>query len=94
MNRLGEDESVRDDDEGDEPVIMDENYESPVKIEVKEKKTLTPGDFLKAMGKVGKMILEDDGPKEKVEKKKGGGGFFGIGGESIQLEGDDANTLK
>jgi hypothetical protein len=93
-NQLDEGESVReDDDEGDEPVIMDENYESPVRIEVKERKPLTPGDFFKAIGKVGKMLTEDDGEKKAVDTKKKSG-FFGLGGEAIQLDGDDANTLK
>jgi hypothetical protein len=103
-NQLEDDESVRDNDDDydendSEAVIMDENYESPVQIEVKEVKPLTPGDFLKAFKKVGSMLLTDDdstgGPNdEPKQKKKGGGGFFGLGGESIQLDGDDAGTLK
>ncbi len=98
-NQLEEGEWVRDDDdddnddEGEEEVIMDENYESPVRIEVKEKKPLSAGDLFKAMGKVGKMIFEDDRPAEVKQPKKKQG-FFGIGGEAIQLDGDDANTLK
>ena len=95
-NKLGEEESVRDDDEGEEPVIMDENYESPVRIEVKERKPLGPGDFVKAFGKLGKMVADDltggDAKQQGAPKKKSG--FFGIGGETIQLDGDDANTLK
>jgi hypothetical protein len=98
-NQLGDDEIVRDDDDDDvsEAVIMDENYESPVRIEVKEVKPLTPGDFLKAFKKVGSMLLTEDdsnsGPNEETKQKKKGG-FFGMGAESIQLDGDDANTLK
>ena len=94
-NREGDD--FIDEDDGSEEVIMDENYESPVVIEVKEKKPLTPGDFFKAMKKVGEMLTEDSQPAggDAAEKpKKKNTGFFGIGGESIQLEGDDANTLK
>jgi hypothetical protein len=94
-NQMGEDEFVRDDDEGDEEIVMDENYESPVVIEVKEKKSLSPADFFKAAAKVGKLLLEDDTtpPGVKKEKKKNQG-FFGIGAEAIQLDGNDANTLK
>ena len=94
-NQIGEDSYVReaDDDEGEEEVIMDENYVSPVKVEVKEKKPLTPGDFLKAAQK---LLADNGGDKKSAPppKKTGGGGFFGIGGESIQLEGDDAKGLK
>lgn len=97
-NQMGDDEFLDDDedDEGEEAIVMDENYESPVKIEVKERKPLTPGDFFKAAAKVGKMLMEDDSdapPEVKKEKKKKQG-FFGIGAEAIQLDGDDANTLK
>jgi hypothetical protein len=94
-NQLGEGEFVRDedDDEGEEEVIMDENYESPVRIEVKEKKPLSAGDLFKAMGKVGKMMFEDNTPPEVKQQKKTQG-FFGLGAETIQLDGDDANTLK
>lgn len=93
-NQLGDDEFLRDDDEGDEEVIMDENYETPVVIEVKERKPLTPGDFFKAMGKVGQMLLEDTTPPEVKEQKKKQNGFFGIGGEAVQLDGDEAKGLK
>lgn len=98
MNKLGDDEIVGDEeDDGEEEIIMDENYESPVKVEVKERKPLSAGDVFKAMGKLGQIIFEDDTPEEmkearKEQKKKSG--FFGIGGEAIQLDGDDANTLK
>jgi len=96
-----DDEDAENDDDGDEEVIMDENYESPVVIEVKEKKALTPGDFFKAAVKVGKMFMEDTATttpgsttKEAGKEPKKKQGFFGIGAESIQLEGNDANTLK
>mmetsp|Transcript_20502 Transcript_20502/g.59409 ORF Transcript_20502/g.59409 Transcript_20502/m.59409 type:complete len:234 (+) Transcript_20502:38-739(+) len=92
-NQMDEGDFIRDDDDGEEEVIMDENYESPVKIEVKEKKPLSPGDFFKAAGKVGKMLFDDDKPKQSKEEKKKQG-FFGIGGETIQLDGNDADTLK
>lgn len=91
-NKLGDDELLREEeDEESEEVIMDENYESPVKIEVKPKKQLTPGDFFKAMGKVAESLKDD--PAEKSEPKKKTG-FFGIGGETIQLDGKDATGLK
>jgi PDZ domain len=108
-NQMGEDEFVRDEDgndedgDGEEEIIMDENYESPVVIEVKPKKSLSPADFFKAAAKVGKMLLEDttattttsaDGGEAAPNEKKKNQGFFGIGAESIQLDGNDANTLK
>jgi hypothetical protein len=102
-NRVGEDEAVVDDEDlGDEPVIMDENYVSPVVIEVKEQKPLTPGDFLKALVKVGSMLTvesgddddDDDTTQKQAPPKKKNTGFFGIGGEAIFLDGDDAKTLK
>eukprot|EP00428_Durinskia_dybowskii_P014078 CAMPEP_0170230228 /NCGR_PEP_ID=MMETSP0116_2-20130129/14845_1 /TAXON_ID=400756 /ORGANISM="Durinskia baltica, Strain CSIRO CS-38" /LENGTH=223 /DNA_ID=CAMNT_0010480993 /DNA_START=61 /DNA_END=732 /DNA_ORIENTATION=- len=92
-NQLGEGEFVRDEGE-EEIIIMDENYESPVRIEVKEKKPLSPADLFKAMGKVGKMMFEDNTPPEVKQQKKKQQGFFGIGAETIQLDGNDANTLK
>jgi hypothetical protein len=93
-NRIDEDEAVRDDDEGDEAVIMDEDYESPVVMEVREQKALSFGDVFKAMGKVGQMLTEDTTDPEVKKEKKKAGGFFGMGGESIQLDGDAADTLK
>jgi hypothetical protein len=94
-NQMGEGEFVRDDEEGEEEIIMDENYESPVVIEVKEKRSLTPGDFFKAAAKVGKMFMEaPEGPQGAKTEKKKNQGFFGIGAEAIQLDGNDANTLK
>lgn len=93
-NQLGDDEWVRDDDEGEEEIIMDENYESPVVIEVKERKPLSPADLFKAVGKVGQIMFEQDKtpPEAKEQKKKQG--FFGFGAEAIQLDGDEAKGLK
>ncbi|KAL3922942.1 MAG: hypothetical protein SGILL_001939 [Bacillariaceae sp.] len=97
-NQLEEGESIQeeDDDEDSEPVIMDENYESPVVVEVKEEKPLTPGDFLKAMGKVASMVgetlTEDTKSDSSAPKKKTG--FFGIGAETIQLDAADAKGYK
>ena len=80
---------------------MDEDYESPVKVEVKEQKPWTAGEVFSVMGKLGKALLEDDAPppqevteqpEGEAPKKKGGGGFFGIGAEAIQLDGDDATS--
>ena len=106
-NQIGEGESVgqstvadADDDDGEE-IVMDEDYESPVKVEVKEQKPWTAGEVFSVMGKLGKVLLEDDAPppqeiteqpEEEARKKKGGGGFFGIGAEAIQLDGDDATS--
>ena len=106
-NQIGEGESVgqstvddADDDEGEE-IVMDEDYESPVKVEVKEQKPWTAGEVFSVMGKLGKALLEDDAPppqevteqpEGEAPKKKGGGGFFGIGAEAIQLDGDDATS--
>lgn len=106
-NQLGEGESIQDDgdddeydDDSDEVVIMDENYESPVRIEVKEEKPLTAADFVKAIGKLGSMVAEtitapaggEESSSENVPKKKTG--FFGFGAESIQLDGEDAAGYK
>lgn len=104
-NQIGDGESIQgdddddyDDDEGSEEVIMDENYESPVRIEVKEEKPLTPADFVKAIGKLGSILAEtitapvdEAAPSEQPKQKKG---FFGFGAESIQLDGDDAMGYK
>jgi len=107
-NQLEEGESIYDDedvyeDEGSEPVIMDESYESPVRIEVKEQKPLTPGDFVKAFGKLGSMMAEtltspaepkdsNDTPSSSQPKKKTG--FFGIGGEAVQLDSEEARGYR
>lgn len=90
-------------EEEEEIIIMDENYVSPFVIEVNEDddKPLTAGDVMKAFKKIGSNLKEDFAstpapPKEKEEssEKKGFfGGMFG-GGETIQLEGTDADGLK
>merc|ERR1712224_726751 len=88
------------DDEDSEPVIMDENYESPVKVEVKEQKPLTAGDFFKAAGKLGSMAIEtltskpDENIPAQPQQPKKKTGFFGIGGETVQLDGDDAQGYR
>jgi len=86
-------DSVVEEDETEE-VIMDENYEAPV-IEFEEEKPLTAGDVFKAFGKLGNIVFSSDEekPAQPKEEKKNTG-FFGIGGDAIQLDGDDANTLK
>merc|ERR1712232_1519720 len=97
-NRLEEGQtSVSDygDDDGEEEVLMDEDYEPPV-IEFEEEKPLTPGDVFKALGKLGSMVMSSDDentPKQEPPKKKNTG-FFGIGAETIQLDGDDAKGTK
>ena len=95
----------QDDDEEDvEAVVMDENYESPVVINVEdyEDKPLTPGDVVNAFKNLGTILMSEesgsgdsDGSAPKEEKKKSGGGLFGGmfgGGETIQLEGEDASS--
>jgi hypothetical protein len=108
-NQLDEGESIYDDeddydDEDSQPVIMDENYESPVRIEVKEQKPLTPGDFVKAFGKLGSMLGETlkadpnegnaDASSDAPPPPKKKTGFFGIGGESVQLDGQEARGFR
>jgi len=87
------------DDEDSQEVIMDENYESPVRIEVREEKPLTAGDVFKAIGKLGSMLGEtmaadinegNDAPP--APKKKSG--FFGMGGETVQLDGNEARGYR
>ena len=111
-NQLDEGQSIFDDeddyDENDidsQPVIMDENYESPVRVEVKEQKPLTPGDFVKAFGKLGSMLGDtltsdpNEGNSDATAastppppKKKTG--FFGFGTEAVQLSGEDAKGYR
>jgi hypothetical protein len=78
-----------------EQVIMDENYESPVVVPIDEDyddSKLTAGDFFNGLKKLASSAL----PSEQKQEKKKGGGFFGgmFGGETVQLDGDDASTLK
>ena len=79
--------------EEEEIIIMDENYVSPVRVEVVEEKPLTAGDVFNAFKKIGTKLTESDAPPpEKKEKKGLFGGMFS--GETIQLDGDDAKGLK
>jgi hypothetical protein len=85
------DEDEEDEDEG---TMFDENYESPVTVPVDDDEDfgpLTPGDVLNAFKKVTSGL---GGEKKGGDKKKGG--FFSgmFSDESIQLDGDDANTMK
>ena len=105
-NQLEEGESIYDEDDDyddEEVVIMDENYESPVRIEVKEEKPLTAGDFVKAIGKLGSMLGESltADPNEGQSSDAGAPpppkkntGFFGIGGETVQLDGNEARGYR
>ncbi len=98
-NSLEEDESIFEDEDDyeEEVVIMDENYESPVRIEVKEEKPLTAGDVFKAFGKMGKMLgetLAADPNEGAAPPPKKNTGFFGIGGESVQLDGQEARGYR
>lgn len=77
-----------DDGGGSEAVIMDENYESPVRIEVKEPEKL---DLMKVFNKLTAKRDPPETPAPKLEAKKSGGGLFGMFGESIQLDGDEAS---
>ncbi|OEU17242.1 hypothetical protein FRACYDRAFT_237653 [Fragilariopsis cylindrus CCMP1102] len=108
-NQLDEGETVFDDeddydDEDSKPVVMDENYETSVYVEIKEQKPLTLGDFGKAFKKVASNFSEtmksdpaedttstDVAASTQPKKKKG---FFGIGGESVQLDGQDAQGYR
>lgn len=99
LNSLGEDESIYEDEEDyeEEVVIMDENYESPVRVEVKEEKPLTAGDVFKAFGKMGKMLgetLAADPNEGATPPPKKNTGFFGIGGETVQLDGQEARGYR
>jgi membrane-associated protease RseP (regulator of RpoE activity) len=100
-NQLEEGQSIEDDeddndDDDSKPVIMDENYESPVRVEVKPQKPLTAGDFVKAIGKLGSILTEksSDPEENSAPSSRKKSGFFGIGGESIQLDGDEAKGYK
>jgi hypothetical protein len=81
-----DEEEEEDDDEG---TLFDENYESPVTVPMGEDyddEPTTAGDVMNVF-------------KKAFDKKDGGekkGGFFSgmFSDESVQLDGDDANTLK
>merc|ERR1712179_171346 len=98
QNRNGFD----DEEEDEDVVVMDENYVSPVQIDVsqyqKNDDPITPGDVLNAFSKLGSNLAESakaaaatKNNKDGNDDKKGGGFFGGMfgGGETIQLDGDD-----
>jgi hypothetical protein len=103
-NKASGDLEMEDEEEesDEEIIIMDENYESPVKVEITEDKPLTAGDVFKALKKVGSMLTEDvtsegesSAPEKKEPQKKKGGLFGGLfSGETIQLDGEDATGLS
>merc|ERR1712154_692827 len=100
-NQLKDDESLYSEGDEEELVIMDENYESPVRVEVKEEKPLTAGDFVKAFGKLGSMLGDTvketlkESPSEGVPPPpKKNSGFFGFGAEAVQLDGEDARGYR
>ena len=86
--------------EPEEEVIMDENYESPVKIDISKYEnqddSISVGDVFKAFSKLAANAVpkDDAGSSKKDDTKKGGflGGMFNQ--ESIQLDGDDASTIN
>lgn len=89
-----------DDDENDDDfVVMDESYESPVTVPLaeEEEEPLTAGDLLNGLKVLGSKVVEGvakhQGNSDKNTKKGLFGGIFG-GGETIQLDGSDASTLK
>ena len=98
-NKVG-DALWEEDDSGEDsqPVIMDENYESPVKIEIVEEEPFSPADLFKAVQNIGKNLLQESEEeklaKQEQKKQQKKGGFFGFGAESIQLDGDEARGLK
>jgi hypothetical protein len=88
-----EEEEEEDDDEG---TMFDDDYESPVRVPIDDEAEedygpLTPGDVMNAFKKVTSGLgdsVEKDGTKKK--------GFFSsmFSDETVQLDGDDANTMK
>jgi PDZ domain len=81
-------------------VVIDENYEAPrVVFEDKQEKPLTADSVLNIFKKIGSNAMKDmsmegqDEDDSGNDKKKGlFGGMFG--GETIQLDGNDASTVK
>lgn len=70
-------------------VLMDENYESPVKVEVQEDQGW---DLNKAISKITAGGNKNGEKNQKEPSKKQGGGLFGMfSQETIQLDGDDAS---
>jgi hypothetical protein len=88
------DAQPEDEEEEEDEIERDESYESPVQINLEDfedEPMPTAGDFMNAFKKVASGL--SGGEKTEEEKKKGlFGGMFS--GESVQLDGDDANTLK
>jgi hypothetical protein len=97
-NRMDENESFSEEEEEEKTVMDDDYWNDAVRIEVKERKPLSAGDVFKAFGKLGSMLTEGEKPAAAADggtqEKKKSGGFFGMGAESIQLDGNDANGLK
>jgi hypothetical protein len=88
-----EEEEEEDDDEG---TMFDDDYESPVRVPIDDEAEedygpLTPGDVMNAFKKV-TSGLSDSVEKDGTKKK----GFFSsmFSDETVQLDGDDANTMK
>jgi PDZ domain len=95
------------DDTGDEDaveVVMDESYESPVVVPVDESDIddvddiqLTPQDISKVFSNVASNLFGNLG-KENVKRDPAGDGKSFLASmfqqETIQLDGDDATTLK
>lgn len=95
QNTQPDDEEEEEDD--DEGTMFDDNYESPVRVPISDDEEeqnygpLTPGDVINAFKKVTSGLK--DSKDENGEKKKG---FFSsmFSDETVQLDGDDANTMK
>merc|ERR1719203_1506259 len=104
-DQLDEDEVLYDDGDDDggdldaQPVVMDDNYEAPLLVDVEEEEA--PLDYAMGFRKLGGMVLETltgpvdgatDSDAPPPPKKKTG--FFGIGGETVQLEGGEADGTR
>jgi hypothetical protein len=92
---MEEDDEEEDDDEDNEVVVMDENYESPVKVPVdtEDEKPISAGDVLNVF----KKLTEKKESTESTDgEKKKKGGLFGsmFSKDTIQLEGEDAGSTK
>lgn len=109
-NRQVETNDEKDDDYDEDMIVMDENYESPVKVPIDNNDAidndapLTVGEVFTAFQKMGSMVADrmtassspsSSSPSPPPEKKKGKGLFGGLfSQETIQLDGDDASTIK
>ena len=74
--------------------VMDENYESPVKVDVSQQKEFSLGKAFSRLTGGGDETTPTEEKKEPVGtgKKKSGGGLFGLfSQETIQLDGDEAS---